>query len=56
MKNQLSNKFAAAALALSINGMLFGSVAYIFANEANAATPVVAFVQPSDSLASTTEA
>ncbi len=42
MKNQISNKLAALALALSINAILFGSVVCVFATEAHATTPVVA--------------
>jgi len=49
--NHFSNKLAALAVALSVNGLLFGSVAYLFATEAHAATPVVALVQDADQTA-----
>jgi hypothetical protein len=45
MNTNFSNKLAALAVALSVNGLLFGSVAYLFTTEAHAATPVVAVAQ-----------
>jgi hypothetical protein len=45
MKTNFSNKLAALAVALSVNGMLFGSVAYLFTTEAHATTAVVALAQ-----------
>jgi len=45
MNTNLSNKLAALAVALSVNGLLFGSVAYLFTTEAHAATPVIAVAQ-----------
>jgi hypothetical protein len=49
MKTNFSNKLAALAVALSVNGLLFGSVAYLFTNQAaNAAPTVVAAAQVSN--------
>jgi hypothetical protein len=43
--NTFTNKLAALAVALSVNAVLFGSVAYLFTTEAHATTAVVAAAQ-----------
>jgi hypothetical protein len=40
MKTEISHKFAALAIALSINGLLIGSVAYLFNVAAQQHAPV----------------
>jgi hypothetical protein len=49
MKNEISNKLSALAIALSINGLLIGGVAYLFAGQTHAASPIVAVAQHSPS-------
>jgi hypothetical protein len=45
MKTEISHKFAALAIALSINGLLIGSVAYLFNSAAQQHVPVVSLAQ-----------
>jgi hypothetical protein len=47
MKTEISNKLSALAIALSINGLVIGGVAYLFAAQAHAASPLVAVIQTS---------
>jgi len=42
MKAEISNKLSALAIALSINGLLIGGVAYLFTDQTHAASPIVA--------------
>jgi len=56
MKTEISNKLSALAIALSINGLLIGGVAYLFAGETHAATPIVAVAQASPSATTHTTA
>jgi hypothetical protein len=42
MKTEISNKLSALAIALSINGLVIGGVAYLFAGQTHAASPLVA--------------
>jgi hypothetical protein len=47
MKPEISNKLSALAIALTINGLLIGGVAYLFADQAHAASPIIAIAQAS---------
>jgi hypothetical protein len=45
MKTEISNKLSALAIALSINALLIGGVAYLFSAEAYAESPIVAIAK-----------
>ena len=45
MKTEITNKLSALAIALSINGLLIGGVAYLFSAQTYAASPIVALAQ-----------
>ncbi len=56
MKTEISHKFAALAIALSINGLLIGSVAYLFNVAAQQHAPVVSLAQTQASITTSARA